>query len=434
MNPQKIIYFLIGSLGLILPLFLNTTSDNEFTFNKTYLFQLIILISAAFLFFTWNQFSEMIKKCWNSFRLTFLVLVFYFGVLVVSTIFSISPQISFWGGGRQQGLMQFLFYLIFFFVVLLIKPTKKKIIQLLYFICGVSFLVSTFGILEYFKIRPFPFPVYDSGVASTLGHPSFLGAYLIMVLPITIGLFCISSLRLIRYILGITFVFQLIVLYLTETRAAWLAFGLSLFLALILFLLKREKVTALIALFILLLGSFVFLIQSGYLSKIDVLETGSGALRITWWEDAVKAIQKRPIIGYGLETQEDVLMPYFNSGQILAGRVDRAHNEILDDLLTTGILGAVSFFIFVGLVFKDGIDHYFKSKDRERRIISLALLTGLAAYFIQGMFSFSVTILYVYFWLLAGMVVVLARGEKEADKQDLPVCLLSQATDRSATR
>lgn len=426
MNPQKVIYLLICFLVVVLPLFFNVYSDSEFTFNKTSVFRLfvfIILTVFSYFLFTGSVTSSFcFLDIWRKYKSYFILLISYFIVIALSTIFSQSAHISFFGAERQQGLMQLLFYLILFFIVLT-AIERKRIITLFYLISGTSFLISIIGVLEYFEIRPIWFPVYDQGVASTLGHPSFLGAYLAMAIPLTVACFFIASQRIIKLFWLITFSLQFITLLLTKTRAAWIAFGLSLLFMVLLGLIKAQKRVVLgIVSILFIIAAFISLF-TGITNRFLNAQEGSGALRLIWWNQAVEAIKERPLLGYGLETQEDILMSKYHPLQAVYSyyglRTDRAHNEILDQLLTTGILGTLALFLFVAYLYKDGIRSFFQTNDRKKAIMILALLTGILAYFIQGMFSFSVTVLYVYFWLLAEMVVVMAkRKEEKADKQE----------------
>jgi len=419
MNSQKITYFFLVILLVGMPLFFNTYSDDEFTVNKTSFFRLLILvILPIFLYFLFRHFSDL-KNRLKKFSPYFIILGLYLIVGALATIFSNSPFLSFFGSSRQYGWLQFFFYFSFFFIAILVLRSKKAIIRLLYFLVASSFVVSVWGILEYFDLRSIWYPVYDKGVASTLGHPSFLGAYLVMIIPVTIGLVFIVSSSLSKKILSAVVLLQFLVLFLTETRAAWIALVLSFFMAVIFVLIKKKKPVLLSLLGVLFVGLIVFFISTGVFNQIFNYQAGSGALRIIWWNQAAEAIQKKPLLGYGFDNQEEVLMAAYHPLQGVYSnyslRTDRAHNEILDQLLTTGIFGLVLFFSFVILLFKEGITCFIKTQDKKQQIILIALLTGLIAYFVQGMFSFSVSVLYIYFWLFSALVIILVRGEQEKD-------------------
>jgi len=419
MNPQKTIYSLLVLLIISLPLFLNVYSDSEFTFNKTSVSRLFILVAVAVSFYFYSSSYFDFKKCWRECKSYFILTIFYLIAISLSTIFSQSHSLSFFGSERQQGWLQFVLYLLLFSLVLLILR-RKQVEQIIFWITGISLIVSLVGILECFNIRPVWFPVYDQGVASTLGHPSFLGAYLVMVIPLTFALLIISSRRFEKYFSALTLIMEFSALILTKTRAAWFAFVLFLLFALIMILVKQKKKFLLAITGIILLIASFLVILTGTVGQFINAQDGSGALRTIWWNQAIIAIKGKPILGYGLETQKDVLMPAYQPLQGVYSyfglRVDRAHNEVLDQLLTTGIVGTAAFFLLVVCLFKDGICSFFQTRDKKKAAIILALLGGILAYFIQGMFSFSVTVLYVYFWLYAGLLVVILV--KENDKKD----------------
>src|SRR4051812_21796025 len=73
---------------------------------------------------------------------------------------------------------------------------------------------------------------------------------------------------------------------------------------------------------------------------------GAGASfrqRVLIWQDATQAIAgPRLTIGYGPETQTLALEPHFPvelAQRFPNARFDRAHNLVLDTLLTTGLIG-----------------------------------------------------------------------------------------------
>lgn len=120
--------------------------------------------------------------------LTFPVLVFI-GIYVVSTLGSLSPSVSFLGSyQRLQGLATTLSYIVIFFLAASSIRTKSQIDRAIGIALVVSFPVAFYGIIQHYFLDPLPWGGdVTSRVASNMGNSIFVGAYLIMILPLTLG-------------------------------------------------------------------------------------------------------------------------------------------------------------------------------------------------------------------------------------------------------
>ncbi|MBC7319652.1 O-antigen ligase family protein [bacterium] len=96
---------------------------------------------------------------------------------------------------------------------------------------------------------------------------------------------------------------------------------------------------------------------------------------------------------------------------------DRAHNEYVDILLQTGL---VSFFIFILLLFntiKTGIDIH-----RSRhpfRIFTTAVTLGIVGFAINGVFIFGVSVIYLYLFLMCGIIGVINSKRLRLEKRGI---------------
>lgn len=102
------------------------------------------------------------------------------------------------------------------------------------------------------------------------------------------------------------------------------------------------------------------------------------------WPNAIAAFIKRPILGYGLLTNDQI------SSYILYG-ASHTHNYILEFLLDSGIIGSLFVFRWLSSVFK--VNNQIFDKDE----IRVSLLC-FVSYFICSIFDFYITL--IYFWLL----------------------------------
>jgi tetratricopeptide (TPR) repeat protein len=111
----------------------------------------------------------------------------YVGVHIVSTIASVFPQASLYGGYvRQQGTLTVMAYIGLFFLLAFNLRRKEQVDRLITVILVTSIPATLYGIVQKIGIDPLPWMGnVEARVASTMGNAIFIAAYLIMVLPFT---------------------------------------------------------------------------------------------------------------------------------------------------------------------------------------------------------------------------------------------------------
>ena len=155
--------------------------------------------------------------------------------------------------------------------------------------------------------------------------------------------------------------------------------------------------------------------------------TDSGTIRLYVWEGALKIWQNNPIFGTGVETFAYSYYKYRPAGHNLTSEwkylYNKAHNEYLNYLATTGIVGLATYLSIIGLFLFVGVKYLLKNK-KEENLIPLGLLTGFVAIIISNFFGFSVVIINLFFFIFPaifflnentglGKVVVLPKRKNE---------------------
>ncbi len=108
---------------------------------------------------------------------------------LVSTLLSVSPTVSFFGSyQRLQGLYTFSSYLVIFFLAASQIKSRADMERSISIALVASFPVAFYGIIQHYFVDPLPW-VGDvtSRVASNLGNSIFIGAFLILVIPLTLA-------------------------------------------------------------------------------------------------------------------------------------------------------------------------------------------------------------------------------------------------------
>lgn len=424
-------------LLFFVPLVLFPTTSELFEFNKMIAtYALATLIVSAWL-------GKMILTRKIIFRRTILdfpLLIFLLSQFL-STITSIDFRTSLLGyysrfnGGFASSLSYALLYWAW-----VSNMDAKKTLSAIRFLVISACLVSLYAILQHFGIdKDIWVQDVQQRVFSTLGQPNWLAAWIAALIPLAWNLQISKSTNLqikskIFWLwFGLSTLFFLILLY-TKSRsgilgfaAAEIVFWLSTFVAL---LKEKSKLKFFVQTFIICHLSFVILaLATGTpwtpsISKLlthkesapqtvvgPALEVGgteSGKIRKIVWRGALEIWRHYPILGTGVET---FAYSYYNFRPIEHNLVsewdflyNKAHNEYLNLMATTGTLGIVSYLVLV--VFS--IYLFLKNKSGWDK----AFLAGYISILVTNFFGFTVTPVALQFFLYPAMAITFANGQQ----------------------
>jgi len=115
---------------------------------------------------------------------TYLLVMIY----IISTIFSISPNVSLWGSyQRLEGTYSALSYIVVFAMIAGNLRTREQIDRLVTTIIVTSIPVALYGIVQRYGLDPLPWAGDVTGrVAAHMGNAIFVASYLIMIIPLTL--------------------------------------------------------------------------------------------------------------------------------------------------------------------------------------------------------------------------------------------------------
>ncbi len=393
--------------------------------------------------------SRQIKLTLNKWQIILPALFFlsYF----LATIFSVSPHTSFWGHyWRHQGLFTYLHYFLFFLLVGLnydfIQEKKQK--RFLAVILISSFVVCLYGIIQYLGLDWYrwKYSLLLQRVNSTLGQPNFLGAYLVLIIPLSVFALYKFKKFYIRFIILIVLFLQFLILILTYSRAAWLGIififilGVSYFC----YFFGSKKIKILFFVFCFILPFYIInTIYSGEIiyyedkalnfkdrlqntiHSLFVMDKGSNKVRLDSYVLFFSLIKHKPLLGYGPETIWLWYPEYYNGKEpvrdFINSHFDRTHNEILDIIIFTGLAGLIFYLsIIFYLLFKSGkilLKKQFFEKDKNNFLYLFFVLSGLIGYLITIQFGFSITVTNIYFWLYLAIVFVLINRINNINKK-----------------
>ncbi len=397
-------------------------TENPFELHKMILFKvlfLLLVLLSVIKFVAEPNFKEVIIKMSKKyFYIPVIVLLFS----LISLLWSVDPQISFWGtADRQLGwLSEFYFFLFFCFLslnIVLARDKDKKINRLILTAVLSSFVVSIYAISQFFGYDFLTWEepaVLTKRSVSTLGQPNFLGSFLVLVIPLVIYLIKKTANWKLKILFFLILISDLMALIFSGSRGAWIGLFMAGVLALFWFYFKSNRKIfflglggATLLLIILLCSHNVF---SERFKAVFDLGSGSSSVRVSLWEASLKAVNKR-FYGYGLENQVEAIRPYYKSDWAILNKVnvtfDRAHNIILDKLLTVGVPGLLLWLVFCFFVFK-----LLKNNIKSNNILAKTLFISFLSYLISLFFNFSVVVTNIYFWALLAVLISLDYKEK----------------------
>lgn len=325
----------------------------------------------------------------------------------LATMFSVVPRVSLFGSYvRLQGTLTTLAYLVLFAAATAHVRRPDQVTRMLSAVALSSLPIALYTLVQYLGLDPLAPWDLDVRVRppANLGNPVFLGGYLAMSTLVVLGLLTARLRQLsgehtggivrvgIALAYGIVFVLDLVAIVLTQSRGPLLALYIGLvcylFLATTVPSAKRFAIAALLLLIVVVPGFLgLIAVRAGTREQAQeqaaarwtsALDAGNGSVgvRVAIWKGVIDLVTTsaplelpdgrqdawhaiRPIFGYG---PESLAVTFRIAAQPdlarLEGRpvyVDRAHNETLDTLATTGILGVIGYLWLFGAIVWRGL-------------------------------------------------------------------------------
>jgi O-antigen ligase len=350
------------------------------------------------------------------------------GVATLATATSINPRVSLWGSyERQQGLLTLGAYLGLFAFTAANLRTRAQVQRLLAAIAWGSAPVVVYGLVQAAGLDPMDWHTdAASPVLSTIGRANFLGSYLGIAIPLTVGKMLLTRRR---WPYALLLIGQGACLALTQARGAWIGLGAAAVVGLLAWTLAtRDRRPALAALLLLILSAaFLVLLNlpggplaalagvPGFdrLAALTRTDAGSTAARLTIWRTSLDLISARPWLGYGPETMRPVFARVFPPQIVYyQGRhatVDRAHNLWLDLGMSVGLTGTAVFAALLAGFARLAWRGLRKSRERWQKVVWMALVASVAGHLADMQFSFDLTSSATIFWLALALGAAVSR-------------------------
>jgi len=311
---------------------------------------------------------------------------------------------------------------IFFLTVNNVKDVTqfKKLARILILITTIA---GAYGIFQHFtRIDFFGNVKYlQKSFARSTGFfnaPLTFGNYILLVLPVVIGLSFYSNTRKEKRWLQLSSLIILTAIVFSYGRGVWLGLiGGLVFMAIL-----RSKKLLLFVVTGIIVGSMflAFLPSSRFTRRVmgTFKSKRSVGDRIYFLVGSMRIIRDYPITGLGWEGFR-IIYPRYKpaEGRQLACH---AHNNFLDVAVDSGLLGLGIFLWLLITIYKVGFHIFKEFEDGYFKGISWGFLGSFTAFLIAGLsqYNFGDSEVVMLFYFLLGMVMVIPRiGEAKANKE-----------------
>ncbi len=457
------------ALFLLVPLVFFSDTSELFEFNKMWItFGLTIIIVGAWVGKSIVEKQFRLQRT----PLDIPILLFLLSQLV-STIFSIDPRISWWGYySRFNGGFLSLFSYVLLYYAFVSNVTKKQIASYVSAILLGGAAVALWGLPSHFGYDPTCFVFRGTldvscwtfafqpkvRIFSTLGQPDWLAAYLVALIPLAIHAtlhFWKEKRKLWAGIFFLTTILFYVDLIYTRAKSGFVGLGFAL-LTLIGMVVWTHRATlksffkqqvafvgilASLLVITFFIGSpfdqidrFTFIgLRQALTPKVSQQAaptsdskpttpaqpagefggTDSGKIRLYVWEGAIKAWLSHPIIGTGVETFAFAYYQNRPAAHNLTSEWDylynKAHNEYLNYLATTGAFGLGTYLVMIVFFLFLAKKRWYKDSKEEdvsqdRQYLVAALLAAYVGTLVTNFFGFSVVIMNIFLFLIPGFV------------------------------
>tara|TARA_Y100000590_G_C15747185_1_gene1022581 strand:+ start:263 stop:2389 length:2127 start_codon:yes stop_codon:yes gene_type:complete len=464
---EKPMVFLVRAsllLVLLIPLIVTTNPLPEamhtfypYIVGKALFSRLMILIAIAlWLILIINRTDYRPKKSW----ILSVFTIFLFGSLIAS-ILGVGPTRSFWSNyERMQGMIDLAHWFAFVVICVSVFRDISSIRTLLKVNVLVSVLVALLGIAQKYGvgIPGFSYLGMDGllRVDSTLGNPTFMGAYMMVSILIAAGV-AAQALRNLPplaewtkdnlgnnrtrniiiaplpwiFVIGINFW----VMMMSGARGALFGLAAGLILCLIVYLIKANnrhlRLFAAISLSCMLAISLLFVFgkntsfidrmaqSNRMVAMLSIIgsDEDSYSIRRELIDIGLQSFVQRPITGWGPENfyvayDKNVTADAFSQ---MAATVDQPHNKVIEELATKGIVGFLPYaaiWVLIGLSY---IRYLWRNSNPHWDLV-VFLAGASAGYFVQNLFLFDTASTSLQFYLLLCVPILLEKSCVQNDK------------------
>lgn len=419
---------------LVIPLVFQPRMYTAYTDVKRAMIEFIALLCLLLIFIrvvTLTSTKRMVRL-----RVFPLLLLVYAAINLLSLITAVNLQAGLWNCAVVLACLVMAFW------AYRQSSRPASVLAIIHLLASTVIGIALYGFLQYNGIDIVHLELPRLPV-STMGNLNFTAQYLIGTIPLFVSAFVLARRMSARLFFLAALILAVVHLLLTQSRGGLVGFAVSAVLFSILYAgaigspvqhLRNFLRTKAQKLLIICLGSIIVvtsycILDSGKtldrLVSIFTTRKETNIYRLLTWRDTMRLVAHYPILGVGVGNYQFVF-PLYKSEQLwhqqdIFGRTRqvRTHNDYLNILAETGVLGLATFLTIVGVVVVGSLRQC-TSKHAplaKRTILQIGLLSGICATLAQSLFDFN---LYnpasaLLFWVSLGLLAGLAGTARSAN-------------------
>ena len=297
-------------------------------------------------------------------------------------------------------LLRWSAYALLFFLAVQSFQTKEHVKQFLWFLLSLGFVVSLFGLVQYFTFngKLYWCVSLPPGVSpfGPFVNPNHFAGFVELTAPLGLAMLFFPSRRReeVPLLLLLFTILPIGAVFLSASRAGIIVVVLEF--ALLAFLSQvhrmRKQLLRAAAIGLLAGGMILWLGVTKALERFELLahQGVNRELRVAMDKDTWRIFQDHPLMGTGLGTLIVVYPRYesFYNGTT----VDHAHNDFLELLADTGLVGGVCGALFIGLLFRRGFANFQVAAGGSARALVAGPLVGCAGMLLHSFVDFNLHI------------------------------------------
>ena len=354
---------------------------------------------------------------WKYDGLGFLLLGFIAIYLVAGiTSFAMAKSLSIWA--------IYLAFMAAYFLIINLVRSKKQLNNLLTVFVLSGLLVCLYGIAQYIFgwdtaqawMDEEMFSDIKMRIYSTLGNPNVLGEYILLVLPVSLGLMWTRKGILQKLVYAAASAVMLVALILTFSRGCWLGFLVA---AALFITFAAGKLWGLGLIALPLLPAVLPESILNRFTSIGDLKDSSTSYRVYIWMGTLAMVRDFWISGIGMGSEAFTeVYPFYSYNGIVA---PHSHNLFLQILVESGIGGILVFGLILLLFLKRMMAGYQAGggKGAPLSTMIVAISAGICGFLVQGMFDncfYNYRVMLV-FWCVMGMAMACFYAAKRIAAQ-----------------
>jgi O-antigen ligase len=338
-----------------------------------------------------------------------LLAIFLIGLLQYLVPFSFSPYLT------KLELLRWTVYLMILFLSTQAFRTPRQWGNFAWFLVWFGFAVAVFGILQDLtsngKLYWFRELHYGGLLYGPFVNRNHFAGFMELVIPIGLATLAVKGVRRQQIpLIAFCTVLPIGALILCASRGGIVAFGCALLVLILLLVLRHgEKRSLLLFLVVLILaGSLVaWMGADQVIHRFEEVKNAefTDSRRVSMMRGAWHMFRANPWIGTGLGT---TISAYPRYETLYDGKtIDHVHNDHLELLTETGIVGGLCWLAFIGTLLRFGIKSLFSRNDPLVQALQIGALVGCISLLIHGLVDFNLHIPSnaLLFFLLASFAV-----------------------------